>query len=174
MEVLFNNIGDRNHFLMSENSPLPNPECQVCSNGYLVLKIDTNQPLLLLVKALQQSDVNIPGELTIQQGERLFYDIEMDDNLDIPLSQLGVKHNSQLLVTNDYDQDENQNYCIVLFIEHWDRDDIKFEGDFKFPTRPKQKRLHEEDRDIQDVKNSKPKTDIIEIQDESVGVVDLD
>lgn len=65
--------GDRVHFLMNEIAPKANPNCMVCTNGYLTLQINLKDPLMVLISALQnpkQFGVNVPGELTIQDGDR--------------------------------------------------------------------------------------------------------
>jgi hypothetical protein len=67
--------------------------------------------------------LNLPGEVTIQQDERftltdvrLLYDVEFDDNLELPLSELGILNGSKLTITNDNDEDESKNVCVILFI----------------------------------------------------------
>jgi ubiquitin-like 1-activating enzyme E1 B len=49
---------------------------------------------------------------------RLLYDVEFDDNLESSLKSLDVKNGSQLTVTNDDDEPEN-NFSVVLFISPW-------------------------------------------------------
>lgn len=50
-------------------------------------------------------------------ASRLLYDVEFDDNLDLPLIELKIQQGSRLSITNDYDDDVSKNCCVILIIE---------------------------------------------------------
>ena len=94
----------------------PNPQCVVCTNAYLGLTVAPDMTLQELVLHLSDpgSKPDLPGELTIQQGERLLYDVEYEDHLDKPLDSL-IQSGDHLLITNDCDEDDQRNHSIVAF-----------------------------------------------------------
>ncbi|KAJ3252589.1 E1 ubiquitin-activating protein uba2 [Boothiomyces macroporosus] len=106
--------GDRTHYLMNEPLQKPNPKCAICSNNYVTITIELDKPLSALVELLRE--MNIDGDLTIQDQHRLLYDIDFEDNLGFSLSSLGIKKGTQLTITNDDDED-SKNYSIIAFIK---------------------------------------------------------
>lgn len=133
--------GDRAHYLMNEPAPAPNPQCPVCTNAYLSLTTHPDTTLQQVLDRLGNADLKpaLSGEFTIQEGERLLYDVEYEDHLESTLSGLGLKEGSQLLVTNDHDDDERKNHSLVLFLrfEETKKGDIVLGGDLeRLPTRP--------------------------------------
>lgn len=110
--------GDRTHYLMNEPLQKPNPKCAICSNNYVTITIELDKPLSALVELLRE--MNIDGDLTIQDQHRLLYDIDFEDNLDSSLSSLGIKKGTQLTITNDDDED-SKNYSIIAFIKEYSK-----------------------------------------------------
>lgn len=113
--------GVRTHVLVNENPPTPNINCAVCSSGYLTLRVDVSSFTLknILHEVIGSGDkqgLDIQGEVSIQDGDRLLYDVELEDNLNSTLKDLGVVHGSKLTVINDYDEDATKNICIIIFI----------------------------------------------------------
>ncbi|KAI9011280.1 hypothetical protein BC832DRAFT_582449 [Gaertneriomyces semiglobifer] len=96
----------------------PNPQCPVCTTGALTLAINTSKATLRrIIEQVVQSDLGLPGDITAQEGERLLYDFDFEDNLDRPLKDLGISHSSKVVITNDYDEDESKNVLVALYIE---------------------------------------------------------
>jgi hypothetical protein len=121
------------------NNDRPNPNCVVCTNAYLGLTVDPEMTLqeLLLHLSDEGSKPHVPGELTIQHGDRLLYDIEYDDHLDKSLETL-IKSGDELLITNDNDEDENLNHSLLIFC-HFDKgvERVQWTGDLlNLPKRP--------------------------------------
>ncbi|KAJ3319225.1 E1 ubiquitin-activating protein uba2 [Boothiomyces sp. JEL0866] len=102
--------GDRTHYLMNEPLQKPNPKCAICSNNYITITIELEKPLSALIELVRE--MNISGDLTIQDRHRLLYDIDFEDNLESSLESLGIKKGTQLTITNDDDDDFN-NYSII-------------------------------------------------------------
>ncbi|KAJ3163708.1 E1 ubiquitin-activating protein uba2 [Geranomyces michiganensis] len=105
----------------------PNPMCSVCTISSFSLDLNTEMStlgdLLDMVQKSPSSDsdgLGIRGEISIQEGDRLLYDVDFDDNLDETLADLGIKQASRVLVTNDdYDDETKQgNYLIMLYVNH--------------------------------------------------------
>ncbi|KAI8920775.1 hypothetical protein DFJ77DRAFT_426178 [Powellomyces hirtus] len=107
----------------------PNPSCAVCTINSYTLAINTESASLgdlleMVVKGSPgespTSGLGIQGEIAIQEGERLLYDVEFDDNLDMSLSELGIRHATRVMITNENDDDEtgNSNVSVILYIEH--------------------------------------------------------
>jgi hypothetical protein len=101
--------GTTSHFLHSESVPKPNPKCLVCTCNYLLLHINLDLSLGELISALQEI---VNGELAIQKGNELIYDVEYEDLVDKKLAEL-VKDGDELLVTSD----DDVCYSIVLFVK---------------------------------------------------------
>ncbi|TPX62403.1 hypothetical protein PhCBS80983_g00432 [Powellomyces hirtus] len=117
----------------------PNPSCAVCTINSYTLAINTESASLgdlleMVVKGSPgespTSGLGIQGEIAIQEGERLLYDVEFDDNLDMSLSELGIRHATRVMITNENDDDEtgNSNVSVILYIEHRD--------EFGMPAKP--------------------------------------
>ena len=101
--------GTTNHFLHSESVPKPNPKCLVCTCNYLLLHIDLEKSLGDLINGLQQI---VQGELAIQKGNELIYDVEFEDLVDKKMSEI-AKDGDEMLVTSD----DDVCYSIVLFVK---------------------------------------------------------
>lgn len=129
--------------MLNETTPKPNPECQVCTNAYFSLTISPRTTLQQLLDFLgdEHSKPHLEGELTVQIGEKLLYDVEYEDHVEKDLVDLGVQSASQLLVTNDHDDDESKNHSVLFFVkvdESAQDGFIKVGGDLDavLPTRP--------------------------------------
>ena len=129
--------------MLNEAAPKPHPECQVCTNAYFSLTVSSRTTLQQLIDFLGSDDSKprLEGELTLQVGEKLLYDVEYEDHVDKALVDIGVQSASQLLVTNDHDDDESLNHSVVFFVkvdETADAGYIEVGGDLDgvLPTRP--------------------------------------
>jgi ubiquitin-like 1-activating enzyme E1 B len=109
--------GDGQHFLMNESLPKPNPQCSVCTNTYLQVSVPLDTRLQDFVEQVV-NELNIGGEVTLQSGNTLIYDVEFEENFELTLQELGMKDNDELLLTND-DDDETKCYSIVLFVKEY-------------------------------------------------------
>jgi ubiquitin-like 1-activating enzyme E1 B len=107
--------GDGQHFLMNEPLPKPNPQCSVCTNTYLQVNVSLGTQLQVFVEQIV-NDLGITGEVTMQSGNTLIYDVEFEDNFESSLLELGIKNNVELLLTND-DEEDSKCYSIVLFVK---------------------------------------------------------
>lgn len=114
--------GERAHLLLNDDAPKPNAQCGVCSTSYVGLKVDTTTFTLgnFLEKVLINSKrgLGLLGEIAIMLGDGLIYDVDFDENIDSSFSDLGINHGKQLMITNDHDEDESENKCVVVFISH--------------------------------------------------------
>jgi ubiquitin-like 1-activating enzyme E1 B len=66
--------GGRTHLLMNSSLEKPSPHCAVCSNAYLVLKVNTEKAtlgrLMEDVITMAGSGLGLEGEVTIEEGGR--------------------------------------------------------------------------------------------------------
>ncbi|KAI9099384.1 hypothetical protein DFS34DRAFT_642694 [Phlyctochytrium arcticum] len=107
----------------------PNPSCSVCTTSSFLLEVDTEKTTLrtivedVITKGDRSGDettgLAIRGDIAVQEGERLLYDVDFDDNLDLPLSQLGIHDSTRLMITNDDDDSATpENVIIILHIQN--------------------------------------------------------
>ncbi len=63
--------GDRRQLLTNEQLESPSPTCHVCSNTYLQVELNTEKVVLgFLIDEIVQNSLNIPGEITVEEGSR--------------------------------------------------------------------------------------------------------
>lgn len=122
--------GDRANLLLNDPLAPPNKSCVVCTSSFFKLVVDPSKTVSDFLKALE--GFGMDGELTIQKGEMLIYDVEFDDNLGKSFESLGLDR-GELTVTNDSD-DDNKNYCCIFFVTKGQG--LKIVGERKFTPRP--------------------------------------
>ncbi|KND02700.1 E1 ubiquitin-activating protein UBA2 [Spizellomyces punctatus DAOM BR117] len=157
MKVLGGNWSDcKNTWVASTINPerldKPNSNCAVCTTGSFILTINTRTATLrdLVERVIQQhpegedesQGLGISGEITVQEGDRLLYDPDFEDNMDVTLKDLGILHASRVMITNDDDDEETKNVTVVLHIVHSDslgESETLFilDGDRDIPPRPR-------------------------------------
>jgi len=94
-----------------EQLSTPNPNCAVCRNAYIELKIRSSEMTLSsLVKIA--SDLELGDELVVTEGERLIYDPDFDDNLDRTLLDLDCGPGKMVMVSDE----TGSKYPIIFII----------------------------------------------------------
>ncbi|OBZ85319.1 Ubiquitin-activating enzyme E1-like protein [Choanephora cucurbitarum] len=95
---------------VQEASAEPNPHCSVCRSQSSVVLVDFENTTLedLMDQVICESSQGAgmdKEEVAIMDGNRMLYDIEYEDNLQLPLKQLGLTSGSILRITQDDDRD---------------------------------------------------------------------
>ncbi|KAI8911481.1 hypothetical protein EDD86DRAFT_202483, partial [Gorgonomyces haynaldii] len=124
--------GGRAHLLQSDPPSKPNPQCSVCTNAYYTL--DASNTFMLqdiLDKVVKELDLE--GEITIQSGSKLLYDVEFEDNLKKLLKDL--MDGQTITITNDHDDDPEQNHSVVITVRFGKK--YHLSGSKPLPVRPK-------------------------------------
>ncbi|KAI8373493.1 hypothetical protein EDC96DRAFT_499562 [Choanephora cucurbitarum] len=95
---------------VQEASAEPNSHCSVCRSQSSVVLVDFENTTLedLMDQVICESSQGAgmdKEEVAIMDGNRMLYDIEYEDNLQLPLKQLGLTSGSILRITQDDDRD---------------------------------------------------------------------
>ncbi|KAI0392741.1 ThiF family protein [Xylariaceae sp. FL0594] len=95
----------------------PNPDCPICSNYQASIQVDLTRTTLDDIVEYYVKEYLAFGEreFAISSEAGLLYDPDETDNLEKPLSELGVTHNSFLTIVDETDDDPFVN--IVLNIQ---------------------------------------------------------
>ena len=171
--------GDRPQLVSNQSLPPPNPECVVCSSTYLILTLDTSSKTLRFIidEIISKKENQIPldGDLSVEEGSRLIYDVEFDDNLDIPLKDMNIIHGSRLVFTNE---SQDNNIRVVFMIQHQDgMNGFKLQGKRSFKSKmipsqnPLKRSLEEENLEPSNEKKFKMEEGSIVIDDEEEDIV---
>ncbi|KAG0172058.1 E1 ubiquitin-activating protein uba2 [Apophysomyces sp. BC1015] len=97
----------RSQLLMNESPSAPNPDCGVCCATSATLKVDFERAKLrdLLDKIIKLSSeeggAGMTDDVAIMEGNRIVYDIDLDENLDLLMKDLGIRDGSILRVSPD-------------------------------------------------------------------------
>jgi len=103
----------KKQLLMKERLAEPNKGCYVCQNRNVTLDINTDiATLRVLVHSVLQKLMALV-EPSVQDGGRLLYDVEFEDNLDKTLKELQLVDGTLLSVSDD-----TQDYRLVINIRH--------------------------------------------------------
>lgn len=93
---------------MQEANADPNPNCGVCRSRSSTVLVDfekaTLKDLIYKVILLPEEEGGagmIEDEVAIMDGNRMIYDIEFDESVDLPLKEVGLKPGTILRVTQD-------------------------------------------------------------------------
>ncbi|GBB90938.1 hypothetical protein RclHR1_01800023 [Rhizophagus clarus] len=123
----------RPQIFLSESLNPPNPECRVCNNTHVILKVNTKKATLrdFLDKVIhgQDDDMDI-GEVTVEEGGRIIYDVEYDDNLDVTFEQLQITDGKLVSVKPD-DTDEQNSSIFAISHRDFETPDTWFQVDGK-------------------------------------------
>lgn len=111
----------RPQLLLLENPAPPKPACYVCSVQRISLLIDTVRATLNdLLKCISEIRVDSDdatekafNECALEEGGRILYDPDFDDNCEMTLEELGLREWSMVSVT-----DEDSGGKVVLMLEH--------------------------------------------------------
>ncbi|KAI8091001.1 uncharacterized protein B0P05DRAFT_528338 [Gilbertella persicaria] len=190
--ILRGNIKDNQRTYLTTGSRLvqeanadPNPKCSVCRSRSAVTQVDFNTTTLsdLIQKAILLSVEEggagmIEDEVAIMDGHRMLYDIEYDENVHLPLKDLGLNSGSILRITQDDDND------VDLILEAVENDVSPHQVSLLHPI-PKptpallKRKLEEEEEEVQEV-IKKPKTshsvidNVVVLEDDEEDIVLLD
>lgn len=133
-----------NDRLMStDRNGLPNPDCPVCSPAQTRLLVDFSRATLNdLVEDFLRMDLGYGEEFSVSNEVGILYDVDETENLSKKLSDLGIKGESFLTVTDE--DEENPRVNLVISVqEAKDTTDkpIKVAGasvkEIQIPRRPK-------------------------------------
>lgn len=99
--------------LSSEQLRPPNPHCSVCGVAHARVQIDLSRATLRdLVEGLLKGKLAYRDELAVSTNAGLIFDPDLDDNLDRPLSELGVSNDSSITITDEEDTDTRVNLVL--------------------------------------------------------------
>ncbi len=123
---------NKDRFFYNETYSTPNPQCAVCRVTYLEASLDANVATLEMLKnavlgALETMQDN--EEVLIEEGGRLLYDPDFDDNIDSSLGEINISNGSIMTFTLDDMQDDAVYYSIKVLIRSENRQDIHIQGD---------------------------------------------
>ncbi|CAJ0768845.1 14710_t:CDS:10 [Entrophospora sp. SA101] len=121
---------------LSESLKKPKPNCLICSNAYVSLKINTKKTTLRefleKIVLLDDQDKTDIGDYMVTQDGRMLYDVEYDDNLDSTFEQLTITDGKMLMVTP-----EDEYVPAIFSISHkesFDSPDVWFQCIMALPT----------------------------------------
>ncbi|KAK6363816.1 E1 ubiquitin-activating protein uba2 [Orbilia blumenaviensis] len=114
--VFLSMSGDRG--LTTEPLRTPNPSCQVCSVARLDFECDTRKTRLGEFINEVLKDIFEYGSSISILHEKLIYDEEYDDNLDVSLESLGIAEGSFLTVMDESDDDQSRRVNLIVQIKN--------------------------------------------------------
>ncbi|KAI7852848.1 hypothetical protein BDC45DRAFT_545812 [Circinella umbellata] len=100
-------VGRQRPLLMLEDPPKPNPECKVCQTITAMVNVDFKRAKLndlLEIAIVKGASLDIE-EVTVMNGNKIVYDVDLDDNLQTLIKDLGITTGKILRVVSD-DGDE--------------------------------------------------------------------
>ncbi|KAI8364225.1 hypothetical protein BD560DRAFT_403343 [Blakeslea trispora] len=142
---------------VQEANGQPNPDCSVCHSQSCVVRVDLDRTTLedlidhVICDTSQGAGMD-REEVAVMDGNRMLYDIEYDDNLQLPLRQLGLSSGSILRVTQDEGDD------VDLILESAGELDVKVEL-VQPMSRLSTGLLKRKMKDEEEEPSKKPKTD---------------
>ncbi|KAJ3340071.1 E1 ubiquitin-activating protein uba2 [Gonapodya sp. JEL0774] len=118
----------RGSILTSESNFTQNPECGVCTAGFVVVETDTRKMTLrdLVERVIRGADgLSLKGDLSINENAKghadVYYDDDFTDNLDKTLEALKITHGKNIQAIVD-DDDAGTKRMVYIFILQ--RDDL--------------------------------------------------
>ncbi|KAI9332370.1 hypothetical protein BDR26DRAFT_921761 [Obelidium mucronatum] len=174
--------GQRTQLVCGENPQLPSKQCGTCQAGYFTLTVDTKKFTLGdLIESVLGKELQVEGDISINESGRMIYDPDFDDNATETLEALKIHDRSRILVLVDNDEDVAKSLSINIFIVHKDNPTVPYElqGDKDIPPRPAvapetAKRPLEDDHEEQQASAKKAKLDggdVVEVLDDDVVVL---
>ncbi|KAK6531535.1 E1 ubiquitin-activating protein uba2 [Arthrobotrys megalospora] len=129
--VFLSMSGDRG--LTTEPLRTPNPSCQVCGVARLDFECDTSRTQLgEFIDGVLQGVFEYSPSISLLH-EKLIYDEDYDDNLDVSFQSLGITDGSFLTVIDESDDDQSRR--VNLIVQFKDRPQGDSEMSFVTPTR---------------------------------------
>ncbi|KAJ3113534.1 E1 ubiquitin-activating protein uba2 [Physocladia obscura] len=177
--------GQRTQIICGEAPPKPSKTCGTCQAGYFTIHIDTHKFTLgQFVNKVLKQDLQVDGEISINESGRMIYDPDFEDNVTETFEVLKISGvNGRLLVLVDNDDDEEKNVAINFFVVHKDNAiSYELDGDRNFPVRyvakaPADERRTRTDED-EEPSNKKTKADgnegensIVEVEDDEYVIL---
>ncbi|CAG8792001.1 15681_t:CDS:10 [Cetraspora pellucida] len=102
--------------ILSESLNKPNVECSVCQSAHVTLNVNVKKVTLrdFLKEVVQghDEDENDICEVSVEEGGRIIYDVEYDDNLDATFEKLNITDGKMVKVTPENEDEEN---CPTVF-----------------------------------------------------------
>lgn len=109
----------RSNFFVTERLTSSNPQCAACHSNFYQLKLDTKSTSLASLIEYVVEFLNLDeGELSVEEGGRLIYDLDFEDNKEKMLTQLGLVDGKRISFTTQSDEDTEKSYSIILFASH--------------------------------------------------------
>ncbi|KAI9318161.1 hypothetical protein BX666DRAFT_1935453 [Dichotomocladium elegans] len=98
-------VSRRPYLLLPETSSRPNPDCDVCSASNARVVVDVDQAKLSdIINTIVVGKMGMDVEgVSIMDKNRLIYDMDLEENLKLPLSQLLIRDGTILRVISDED-----------------------------------------------------------------------
>ncbi|CAI2179613.1 4784_t:CDS:10 [Funneliformis geosporum] len=126
--IVFLDSSRRPRVLVSESLTSPNPECRVCNNTHIILRVNTRTATLrdFLEKVVhgQDDDEMDINEVTVEEGGRILYDVEYDDNLDSTFEQLQITDGKLVTVKPE---EQSTSIFAISHRENFETSNIWFE-----------------------------------------------
>ncbi|KAK3297821.1 uncharacterized protein B0H64DRAFT_132239 [Chaetomium fimeti] len=129
--------------LASDKSRVPNPDCPVCSVFQTRAYVDLSRATLNdLVEDFLKLQLGYgEKEISVSNEVGILYDPDETDNLGKKLSELGIKPDSFLTITDEDDEDPYVNVVVAIQEAKEPLDDKPIKGvssgEVKIPTKPK-------------------------------------
>ncbi|ORZ00139.1 putative ubiquitin-like activating enzyme [Syncephalastrum racemosum] len=176
-------VSRRPQLLIQEAPSEPNPACGVCRATTAVVQINPDTAKLrdLVRIATDSADEGgagmDPEAIAIMDGNRMIYDIDLEENLGMFLHELGVHDGSMLRVASDDDGAQ-----LDLVIVHKTQDAaVRLEKPLPLPLIRKQpppagekRGLDEEEEDSSPAKKAKTDNDVILVEEDQDGSILID
>ncbi|CAG8446304.1 10195_t:CDS:10 [Gigaspora rosea] len=106
--------------ILSESLNKPNPDCSVCQSAHVTLNVNVKKATLrdFLKEVIHGHDEDEEDicEVSVEEGGRIIYDVEYDDNLDVTFEKLNITDGKMVKVTPESEDDEK--YPTVFAISH--------------------------------------------------------
>ncbi|CAG8664916.1 2864_t:CDS:2 [Racocetra fulgida] len=100
--------------ILSESLNKPNPECSVCQSAHVTLNVNVKTATLrdFLKEVVQGHDEseNDICEVSVEEGGRIIYDVEYDDNLDATFEKLNITDGKMVKVTPEGEDEEKETF----------------------------------------------------------------
>ncbi|KAM0715903.1 hypothetical protein Q7P37_008417 [Cladosporium fusiforme] len=118
--MVFLNSRSTERVINSENLRPPNPRCPVCSPVYARLRIPKNSSSTVsqLVAELETTLNYNREEISIATSVGVIFDPDLEENLDRPLSELGVSVSGNNFITVTDDSDEPRVDLVLSTTQH--------------------------------------------------------
>ncbi|KAI8388277.1 uncharacterized protein BYT42DRAFT_491430 [Radiomyces spectabilis] len=100
-------VSRRPQLLILEEPSKPNPSCGVCRAASATVQVDLALAKLsdlmekVIMASAEKGGAGLTEDVAIMDGNRMIYDIDLEDNLEMKLAELGVKDGTILRVSPD-------------------------------------------------------------------------